>query len=91
MAQRAERSNTDVADSGVAAEELKQFIERAERLHEEREGIAGDLRDVFAEMRGRGFDVKVVKRIMARRRRDHSEVQEEDAIFDLYCQALGCS
>lgn len=45
----------DVADTGVAADELKQFIERIERLEEEKAGIAGDIKDVFAELKGRGF------------------------------------
>ena len=45
----------DVAESGVAAEELKQFVERIERLEEEKAGIAGDIKDVFAELKGRGF------------------------------------
>ncbi len=79
----------DVADSGVAGEELKQFVERIERLEEEKGGIAGDIKDVFAEMKGRGFDTKAVRSILRIRKKDHAERQEEEAILDLYMQALG--
>jgi uncharacterized protein (UPF0335 family) len=75
--------------SGVAADELKQFIERIERLEEEKAGISGDIKDVFAEMKGRGFDAKAVRAILRMRKKDHSERQEEEAILELYMQALG--
>ena len=79
----------DVADSGVAAEELKQFVERVERLEEEKAGLASDIKDVFAEMKGRGFDTKAVRAILRIRKKDHAERQEEEAMLDLYMQALG--
>lgn len=79
----------DVADTGVAADELKQFIERIERLEEEKAGIAGDIKDVFAELKGRGFDAKAVRQILRIRKKDHAERQEEEAILELYMQALG--
>jgi uncharacterized protein (UPF0335 family) len=79
----------DVANSGVAAEELKQFVERIERLEEEKAGIAGDIKDVFAELKGRGFDSKAVRQILRIRKQDHSERQEQEAILELYMQALG--
>jgi uncharacterized protein (UPF0335 family) len=79
----------DVTNSGVAADELKQFVERIERLEEEKAGIAGDIKDVFAEMKGRGFDVKAVRQILRIRKKDHAERQEEEAMLDLYMQALG--
>ena len=63
----------DIADGGVAAEELKQFIERIERLEEEKKAIADDIKDVFAELKGRGFDVKAVRSILRLRKQDHSE------------------
>lgn len=83
--------SADVADTGVAAEELKQFVERVERLHEERAGIAGDIKDIFAEMKGRGFCTKTVKMIIRIRQKDHAERQEEEAILEMYMQALGMS
>jgi uncharacterized protein (UPF0335 family) len=79
----------DVAQSGVAAEELKQFIERIERLEEEKAAISGDIKDVFAEAKGRGFDVKAIRQILRIRKKDHAERQEEEAILELYLQALG--
>ena len=79
----------DVASTGVAAEELKQFVERIERLEEEKAGIAGDIKDVFAELKGRGFDSKAIRSILRIRKKDHAERQEEEAILDLYMQALG--
>ena len=79
----------DVAASGVAAEELKQFVERVERLEEEKAGISGDIKDVFAEMKGRGFDTKAVRSILRIRKQDHAQRQEEEAILELYLQALG--
>jgi uncharacterized protein (UPF0335 family) len=81
----------DVADSGVAADELRQFIERIERLEEEKAGIASDIKDVFAELKGRGFDAKAVRQIVRLRKQDHSERQEQEAILELYMQALGMS
>ena len=81
----------DVAESGVAAEELKQFIERIERLEEEKAGIAGDIKDVFAELKGRGFDSKAIRQILRIRKQDHAERQEQEAILELYMQALGMS
>ena len=79
----------EVAETGVAAEELKQFVERIERLEEEKAGIAGDIKDVFAELKGRGFDSKAVRSILRIRKKDHAERQEEEAILELYMQALG--
>ncbi len=76
---------------GVAADELKQFIERIERLTEEADGIKADIKDVFAELKGRGFDPKAVRTILRIRKQDHSERQEQEAILELYMQALGMS
>ena len=89
MAATAAAAVEDVANSGVAADELKQFIERVERLEEEKAAIAGDIKEVFAEMKGRGFDVKAIRSILRIRKKDHAERQEEEAILELYMQALG--
>jgi uncharacterized protein (UPF0335 family) len=79
----------DVAQSGVAAQELKQFVERIERLEEEKKALADDIKDVYAEMKGRGFDTKVVRQIVRIRKQDHAERKELEAILDLYMEALG--
>ena len=79
----------DIANTSVAADQLKQFIDRLERLEEEKAGIAGDIKDVYAEAKGNGFDTKVLRKIIAIRKRDYAERQEEEAILELYMQALG--
>lgn len=78
-----------IAESGVAAAELKQFVERIERLEEEKKAISDDVKDVFAELKGRGFDVAAVREILRIRKQDHSERQEKEAILELYLSALG--
>ncbi len=79
----------DIADSGVAADELRQFVERIERLEEEKAGIASDIKDVYAELKGRGYDSKAVRQIVRLRKQDHAERQEQEAVLELYMQALG--
>ncbi|WP_075215169.1 DUF2312 domain-containing protein [Mongoliimonas terrestris] len=79
----------EVADTGVAADELKQFIERIERLEEEKKAIADDVRDVYAEAKGRGYDVKAIRAIVRLRAKEPHEREEEEAILELYKSALG--
>ncbi len=78
-----------VDPSSVAADQLKSFIERIERLEEEKAGLAGDIKDVYAEAKGTGFDTKALRKIISLRKKDHAERQEEEAILELYMQALG--
>jgi len=73
----------------VTAGELRQFVERYERLESERKDLGEQMKDVMAEARARGYDAKVLKRLIALRKRDTSEVSEEEAILELYKQALG--
>ena len=73
----------------VAAGQLRAFIERIERLEEEKQTIADDIKDVFAELKGTGFDTKAVRTIIRLRKKDQAERQEEEAILDLYKAALG--
>jgi len=75
--------------ANVAADELRLLIERAERLEEEKKGIADDIKDVYGEAKGRGYDPKIVKRIVALRKRKREDVQEENAILETYLSALG--
>jgi uncharacterized protein (UPF0335 family) len=74
---------------GVAAGQLKSLVERIERLEEEKKGIADDIRDVFAEAKGQGFDTKVMRQVIRLRKKDSAERQEEEALRDLYMHALG--
>lgn len=76
-------------NGGVAAGELRQFIERVERLEEEKTALQDDIKDVFAEMKGRGYDVKAVRAILKLRKQDKDERQEAEAILELYMNALG--
>ena len=73
----------------VAAGQLRAFIERVERLEEEKKTIADDIKEVFAEMKGTGFDTKAVRAIIRLRKQDQAERQEAEAILDLYMAALG--
>lgn len=75
--------------SSVAADQLKVFIERIERLEEEKAGLASDISDVYSEAKGNGFDTKALRKIIALRKKDHAERQEEEAILELYMQAMG--
>ena len=77
------------APPNIAANELRQFVERVERLEEEKKAIGDDIKDVFAEMKARGFDVKVVRQIVRLRKRDVEERKEEEAILEVYMHALG--
>lgn len=79
----------EIADTGVAADELKAFIERLERLSEEKDAIAGDIKEVYAEAKGRGFDSAIIRKIVAIRKKPADERAEEEAILELYLQALG--
>lgn len=73
----------------VAAGQLRSFIERIERLEEEKQTIADDIKEVFAEAKGTGFDTKAMRTILRLRKKDQAERQEEEAILDLYMAALG--
>ena len=73
----------------VTAGELRQFVERYERLEAERKDLAEQMKDVMAEARARGYDVNVLKKLIALRKRDSGEVSEEEAILELYKTALG--
>lgn len=74
---------------GVAAGQLKSFVERIERLEEEKKGIADDIRDVFGEAKAQGFDTKIMRQVIRLRKKDTAERQEEEALLDLYMHALG--
>jgi len=84
-------SDTAAIDSTyrVTADELRQFIERFERLEMERKDLLDQQKEVLAEAKNRGYDTRVIKKVMAIRRRDPQDVLEEDAVLDLYKEALG--
>lgn len=74
---------------GIAAGQLRSFVERIERLDEEQRTLGDDKRDIYAEAKGAGFDPKIIRRLVQMRRRDPAERQEEEALLDLYMHALG--
>ena len=74
---------------GVAADQLRAFVERIERLEEEKKAISDDIKDVYAEAKGNGYDVKVMRQVVRLRKQDNNERQEMEALLDLYLHALG--
>ena len=87
--------NDDVIDSGadanyrVTANELRQFIERVERLEAEKKDIGEQVKEVMAEAKGRGYDTKVMRKVIALRKRDKDDIAEEEAVLEMYKEALG--
>jgi len=73
----------------ITAAELRQYIERIERLEEEKKGIADDIKSVYSEAKGQGFDTKIVKQIIRLRRMEKAARDEEEALLDTYKEALG--
>lgn len=74
---------------GIAADQLRSIVERVERLEEEKSGIAADIREIFAEAKGNGYDVKALRKIIALRKLEVSERHEQEMILDTYKVALG--
>ena len=77
------------AAHGVARDQLRAFVERIERLEEEKKTIADDIKDVYGEAKGTGFDTKILRKVIAIRKQDKDERMEQEAILDTYLQALG--
>lgn len=75
--------------NSVARDQLQSFVERIERLEDEKKTIADDIKDVYGEAKGTGFDTKVLRKLIARRKRDRDEIMEEEAILETYMIALG--
>ncbi|MBP2302542.1 DUF2312 domain-containing protein [Azospirillum picis] len=74
---------------GIAADRLKSFVERIERLEEEKRGLQEDIKEVYAEAKGTGFDTKIIRQIIRLRKMDKEDRQEQKAILELYKEALG--
>lgn len=73
---------------GIAADRLKSFVERIEKLEEEKAGISEDVKEIYAEAKGIGFDTKIIRQIIRLRKMDKSDRQEQESILELYKQAL---
>jgi uncharacterized protein (UPF0335 family) len=74
---------------GIAGERLKSFIERIERLEEEKRALAQDIKEVYAEAKGTGFDTKTMRQIVKIRKMDQDELDEQETLLDVYKRALG--
>jgi len=74
---------------GIAGERLKSFIERIERLEEEKRALAEDIKEVFGEAKGSGFDTKIMRQIIKIRRMDKDDLDEQETLLDVYKRALG--
>jgi uncharacterized protein (UPF0335 family) len=83
------KTEDDAATTAVAKDQLKAFVERIERLEEEKKAIADDIRDVYAEAKGNGYDVKALRTIIRLRKQDKNERAEHEAILETYMHALG--
>jgi uncharacterized protein (UPF0335 family) len=78
-----------MAKPNFAKDQLKSIVERVERLEEEKTALSGDIKEVYAEAKGNGFDTKIVRQVVRLRKMDTTEREERDALLDLYMSALG--
>ena len=83
------RDDSPTQVGGVAADRLRSLIERIERLEEERKALGSDIKDIFAEAKSAGFDVKVIRQIIRIRKQEPAEVEEQESLLDVYRRALG--
>lgn len=84
-----EKDTKQAKTGGIAQDQLRSFIQRIERLEEEKAALAADIREVYAEAKGNGFDPKIMRQVVRLRKLDSAERQEQEAILDLYIHALG--
>ena len=80
---------TETKTGGIAAERLRSIVDRIERLEEERKALGGDIRDIYAEAKSAGFDVKVLRQLIRVRRQEAADVEEQETLLDVYRRALG--
>ena len=81
-------ASTDVLNTSAQGR-LKSFIERVERLEEDKAAVSNDIKEVFLEAKGEGFDVKTLRKVIRLKKQDKARRQEEEALLDLYIQAIG--
>ena len=85
----AEAKGAGAVQAGIARDQLRSIIERIERLEEEKQAIADDIKEVYAEAKGNGYDTKTLRAVVRIRKQDSAERQEQEALLDLYLAALG--
>ena len=81
--------STESETYSATANELRQFVERFERLEAEKQEVAEQQKEVMAEAKGRGYDTKVLRKVIALRKRDKDDIAEEEAVLEMYKEALG--
>ena len=74
---------------GIAGEALQQYVDRIERLEEEKKALSADIKQVYDEAKSTGFDVKIIRKIISLRKRDRAELDEEETLLEVYMRALG--
>ncbi len=84
-----QEADPDPQTGGIAADRLRSLIERIERLEEEKKALAGDIRDIMAEAKSAGFDPKALRAVLAIRKKEPADVEELDALVQIYKHALG--
>ncbi len=82
-------TTTSAEAFGVTGDRLRSFVERIERLEEEKQALADDIKEVYAEAKGTGFDVKIIRKIIRMRKQDLDQRKEEEALLETYLAALG--
>jgi uncharacterized protein (UPF0335 family) len=82
-------SEEEIRTGGIAADRLRSLVERIERLEEERKALASDIKDIYAEAKSAGFDVKVLRQLIRIRKQEAADVEEQETLLDVYRRALG--
>jgi uncharacterized protein (UPF0335 family) len=82
-------SEEEIKAGGVAVDRLRSLVERIERLEEERKALSSDIKDIYAEAKSAGFDVKVLRQLIRIRKQEAAEVEEQETMLDIYRRALG--
>jgi uncharacterized protein (UPF0335 family) len=80
---------TDTKTGGIAADRLRSLVDRIERLEEERKALSSDIKDIYAEAKSAGFDVKVLRQLIRLRKQEPAEIEEQETLLDVYRRALG--
>ncbi len=81
-------AKAETKTGGIAADRLRSIVDRIERLEEERKALGGDIRDIYAEAKSAGFDVKVLRQLIRVRRQEPADVEEQETLLDVYRRAL---
>ena len=89
MALDAAVSTKEPETGGIAGDRLRSIVDRIERLEEERKALSGDIKDIYAEAKSAGFDVKVLRQLIRIRKQEPAEVEEQETMLDVYRRALG--